>query len=129
MHLYTAKLLMQENMTPWEQSGQFFTAKTGRHSYGLQISMIMVVVNFFYVLELICWVFFCEKKSSFELFTYIIIFVVVHNTFYFLLKSSFSEKATKIWGNHPQGFDITKYRQNFENDCAKFCGFLRKAVL
>ena len=27
---------------------------------------------------------------------------------YFLLKVSFSEKATKIWHNRPQGFDITK---------------------
>ena len=36
------------------------------------------------------------------------------------LKFSFSEKATKIWCNHPQGFEVTMQCQNLEADCTNF---------
>ena len=45
------------------------------------------------------------------------------------LKFSFSEKATKIWCNHPQGFEVTMQCQNLEADCTNFCGLLRTAEL
>ena len=45
-----------------------------------------------------------------------------------MLKFSFSEEATKIWCNCPQGFD-TKQCQNLKEDGTKFCGLLIKAEL
>ena len=38
----------------------------------------------------------------------------------YVLKFSFSEKATKIWCNLSEGFDVTKQCQNLEADCTKF---------
>ena len=40
-----------------------------------------------------------------------------------MVKFSFFEKATKIWRNRPQGFDITTLRTIASN----FCGLFRKA--
>ena len=48
--------------------------------------------------------------------------ILLHILFYLcttLFKLGFSEKATKIWCNLPQGLDNTKEHPNLEEDCAK----------
>ena len=70
---------------------------------------------FTFVDWLILLLFSILHKWPFQQFETIFIHMYCINN----IKFSFSEKATKIWRDLPQEFDVTKLCQNLEGDCAK----------